>query len=1179
MFNLLTVLNFNQGPQEICYNVLSSLCKNSNYNFGVVISFTSNSIFSAFGVGSEEFNKFNLNDLVFDELTILSPDDSKFPAINDLFATLNVKTAVAFPLFDSGMVIGICLLFSQSLAPVDNSLQKVTYEASLVMSMAIGQAGQQSNDPVDDCTLVENLPAMVWRSNTSGKMYYFNNSWLQFTGKTLEEEVADGWSKDVVHPHDFDAVVHNYLGSLKSRTPFRLEYRMRRFDGEYRWVADYGNACYDAAGEFVGYIGFCYDITEEKKVAQAIQDRTEVYRSLFKNNHAVMLLIEPETGRIVDANPAASKYYGYPREELQQKKIQDINALSEQETKEEMQLAFEHKRNHFSFQHYLANGELRDVEVYSGPIKHKNKQILYSIVHDVTEKKQAIVELKNWSRENQRLANNIRLLLDSSGEGIIGVDRLGKCTFINRAACEMLQFNEDELLGKEIHSAIHHTLPDGSPYDIHNCPMQHTLYSGEVETVENEVLWRKDGTPLYVRYSSCPMIEHEVIAGTVITFSDISEQKEMIAALEESEEFARSIADGLSAQVLVLDDKGDIIMANKTWKKQYYRRYPDAQEVNYIGRNYLELAGSVPGDLNKHGVLLAQGLRRVLRGELDEYTLEYPEQEKGDVRWYLARGRVFSGKGQAIVTHEDVTEIIRSREAAEAANKAKSQFLANMSHEIRTPLNAIIGMSDLLHEQPLTEEQGKFVQILRTAGDHLLSLINNVLDMARIAHGHLKLEESEFDLVSLVEDTLEFMSVSAHQNNLEINGHFSSGFTRKRIGDANRLRQVLVNLIGNAIKFTEKGEVTLRVREQEQGQVIIELSDTGIGIPADRLESIFKDFAQVETSSAKNYGGTGLGLAISQKLAKLMGGAIIASSEVGKGSTFTLTAQLQAVPEQQETEPQLATLLDGPVLIIDDNSTNRVILRELLMGQGLEVADVENGSVGLEELARARATHNPYQLILLDRWMPGMDGFQVAEAIINNGYADQAPIMMLTSNQKLADVERCRSLGISSYLSKPIKRDDLYGAIKNVVAGRGQKSKLRSIEEIPAPGVVGKKRLLVADDSPDNLLLVQRFLQDSNLVVDVVEDGVQAVAQFKKNNYDLVLMDVQMPNMDGLTATAAIRKWEAAHDKPATPIIALTAYAFQEDIEMCLASGCDAHLSKPVKKDTLLKFITKWLAG
>ncbi|MTI94634.1 MAG: PAS domain S-box protein [Firmicutes bacterium] len=1169
MFNLLTGLNFNQRPQALCREVISSLCNNTDFDSGVVIDFTNNSVFCSQGISPSQIYKLDFEELAFDEFTVLSA--ASHPAgLDEFFVDLKVKTAVAFPLYNSGVIVGVCVLLSQAPVSDAESLQQAAKEASLVMSMALTRAGEQAEDPVFDCTLVENLPAMVWRSDNNGKMYYFNQSWLVFTGRTLEEEVADGWTKGVIHPDDFDTVIENYIGSLESRKPFRLEYRMRRHDGEYRWVADYGNACYNAAGDFAGYIGFCYDITEEKEAAQVIQNRHDVYRSLFKNNHAVMLLIDPETGRIVDANPAACKYYGYTKEELRDKKIQDINALSEAEVKQEMQRAAKFKRNHFSFQHYLANGELRDVEVYSGPIKHKNQEVLYSIIHDVTEEKRAIEELKMRSRENQRLANNVRLLLDSSGEGIIGVDHQGRCIFANQAACNMLQYTEGELLGKEMHITLHHSYPDGSDYPLKQCPIRGTLYTGKNVFIEDEVLWRKDGWAIDVRYSSCPMIENDIITGAVITFSDISEQKEMIAALEESEEFARSIANGLSAQVLVLDEDGNIIMANKVWQKQYYRRYSDASETDFIGRNYPDLC------MQQVGLTGAKGIQRVLRGEQEEFTLEYAEELETETRWYFARVREFLGNGRVIVTHEDITEIVRSREAAEAANAAKSQFLANMSHEIRTPLNAIIGMTDLLWEQPMTAEQKKFVHVLRTAGDHLLSLINNVLDMARIEHGHLKLEESEFDLVSLVEDTLEFMAVSAHQKDLELNSHIPNDLARKRIGDANRLRQVLVNLIGNAIKFTEQGEVTLRVREGDTGHVSFELSDTGIGIPADKLENIFKDFAQVETSAKRNYGGTGLGLTISRRLAKLMGGTIVAKSEVGKGSTFTLTVHLPSLP-QEDPAPALTACLDGPVLIIDDNSTNRVIVRELLAGQGVEVAEAENGSDGLKELARARAANNPYQLIVLDRWMPGMDGFQVAESIIDKGYAEQAPIMMLTSNQKLTDVERCRAMGISTYLSKPIKRNELFGAIKKVVTGNGQTSEVLDSAETAAPDVAGEKRLLLVDDSPDNLLLMQRFLQDADLIVDVGEDGVQAVDMFKKNKYDLVLMDIQMPNMDGLEATATIRQWEATHDMQPTPVIALTAYAFQEDIDKCLAAGCDAHLAKPVKKDKLLKFIADWL--
>ncbi|MGI6364443.1 MAG: response regulator [Bacillota bacterium] len=917
-------------------------------------------------------------------------------------------------------------------------------------------------------------------------------------------------------------------------------------------------------------------IGQSAEHAEVKANYNEAYWSMFKNTNAVMLLIDPETGRIVDANPAACRYYGYTRTEFQEKRIQDINQMSEAEVRQEMQLAAENIRNHFAFKHRLANGELRDVEVYSGPINFNDTQVLYSIVHDVTEKNQAMEKLKESNHENQRLADNIHLLLNSSGEGIIGVDHLGRCTFVNRAACNMLQYTEEELLGKEIHVIIHHTSADGSERDIHGCPMQRTLTTGEGMVDNDEILWRKDGAPLNVRYSCCPMKENSTVVGAVITFTDITEQKAMIASLAESVELARSVAEGLSGQILVLDEDGRIIMANRAWQREYYRRYPDAAQINYLGRNYLELCESVPGELNKVGRLLAQGLREVISGKREQYDLEYKEDLSEETRYYLARVAPLSGKGRVIVTHEDLTKIVRSREVAEKASMAKSNFLACMSHEIRTPLNAIIGVGDLLFEQPLSEEQMDFVRLLRSAGNHLLSLVNNILDMSQIESCQFVLEETAFDLTAMVEDTLEFMAFPAHRKGLEVNVHFPGDFTPARYGDANRLQQVLVNLLGNAIRFTEQGEITLRVWERDSSEMVFELSDTGAGIPEDKLERIFMDFPQAEPADAAKDDYTNLGLPISLKMAEAMQGTIEVRSEVGKGSVFTLTVRLPISSHGQEEKPKPAVNLQGPVLIIDDNATCREILRELLDGQGTEVAVAPDGPSGLAELLRAQNANAPYQVVLEDRWLPGMDGFQVAESIKSMEIANLTLVMMLTTNQKIADVERCQALGIPFYLSKPVRRDELFRVIQLVSAGKVPVP--QASEPVNTDDSEVQKRILVAEDSPDNQMLMRHFFKNTKYSIEIAENGIQAVEKVKQARYDLILMDIQMPNMDGLTATATIRKWEAEQNQPATPIIALTAYAFQEDIDMCLQAGCDAHLSKPVKKAELLELVAGWLA-
>jgi len=555
----------------------------------------------------------------------------------------------------------------------------------------------------------------------------------------------------------------------------------------------------------------------------------------------------------------------------------------------------------------------------------------------------------------------------------------------------------------------------------------------------------------------------------------------------------------------------------------------------------------------------------------------------------LATSSIPTDRGYGFsVIMRDITErkqmdraLIDSREAALAASRAKSEFLSTMSHEIRTPMNAILGMTELLAETELQADQRHYLEVMAANGNALLNLINSILDLARIESGRLQIEKAEFDLGDLIDQTISSFGVSAHGKGLELAARIAPGVPDRLIGDPLRLRQVLVNLLGNAIKFTELGQVVLEIDlapAQVPGVLLFTVADTGIGIPADKLQSLFASFTQVDSSTTRKYGGSGLGLAIAQRLVTMMGGQITLQSVLNQGSKFSFTIQFDlASPVFAPGKEVGSSLVGSRVLVVDDNQINRLIAREMVTSCGAEVSESESGEKALAAVHQAWSSGRPFKIILLDMRMPGMDGLEVARRICDDHLPVEPLILMLSSDDLKPQIERLRELKLDAYLVKPITRKEMFEAIHRVLQDSNRKG-ARPMPQRSAPqpannsnGNVPKGRLLVAEDSPDNRLVISAYLRKEPYEIDFAANGSLAVERFRAQSYDLVLMDIQMPEMDGLEATRLIRQWESAHDLGHTPVIALTASVLAEDVAKAFAAGCDRHLSKPIKRGVLIE--------
>jgi len=819
--------------------------------------------------------------------------------------------------------------------------------------------------------------------------------------------------------------------------------------------------------------------------------------------------------------------------------------------------------------------------------KEKTKE---QLIAELQEMRQRILDLERAELEQERTQEKLRkceeklkTVFESANDEICYTHIDGTVLDVNHKIEDIFGYKAEEVIGKN-----YAEFPILSPEDFQKSA---EIVSDIVEGKPGRVLefegFRKDGTRVTIEVNSKLVKEGGEIKGFLNIIRDITERSKAKEALRASEQ---RLSFHVQQAPLAFIEWNTNLEASD-WNPSAERMFGYSKE-EAIGRHATELI--VP-EHNKDLVDFDWSELAKLQGGVRSATPNVTKDGRTIVcQWYNTPlidedGRVIGLASLA----EDITERTQweeelkgAKEAAEASDKAKSEFLATMSHEIRTPMNGVIGMTGLLLESELSHEQREYVETIRTSSDSLLSIINDILDFSKIEAGQLDLELLDFDLRTTVEDVIDMLAVRADGKDLEFSCLVYPDVPSLVRGDPGRLRQILTNLAGNAIKFTDKGEVFVRVTVREESDTHIEVwfgvTDTGIGIPQGSLNRLFKSFSQLDASTTRKYGGTGLGLAVSKQLAEMMGGEIGVESQEGKGSTFWFTVVLEKQPGARKSEIVVPEDIRGArLLVVDDNATNRLVLRELLRSWGCRFEETADGPQALDRLGRAVAEDDPFRIALVDMQMPDMDGKTLGEKIKADAALRDTLLVMLTSVGRRGDAAKLKEVGFAAYLIKPIKKSQLYDCLVTVLGLDSTHSREPSRPIITRHSLKEDKKrricILVAEDNAVNQKVALRILEKIGFRADAVADGREAVEALERIPYDLVLMDVQMPEMNGFEATRMIRDPRSRVLRHDIPIIAMTAHALKGDRERCLDAGMDDYLTKPVTAFALSDVLEKHL--
>jgi PAS domain S-box-containing protein len=934
-------------------------------------------------------------------------------------------------------------------------------------------------------------------------------------------------------------------------------------------------------GKIIGVATILRDITEERARERKTVESEARLRGFLEYSNTVMFMKDTDR-RMTLVNRRYEEFFGTPAEKIIGNRIgnwisEEGAAIAELQDRRVVETG-QPVSHEIDF--VRADGAVRTVLSEKFPVFGPDGKLLEigGINTDITFLKQKEHESEQARMSAERAEQRLMAFLNHSMSTVYMKGTDLRITLVNRAMEQHFGRTADELVGATARDFMPKAVAD--EIETIECEI---LRTGEPMSMETDLV-RNDGEKRSFVLEKFPIFSAtgEVVGiGGIST--DITEAKEKSRAIVESEARLKAFLDHAPFMTILSAPDRTLINVNREYETFFGVRNADV--VGLRDRPWL------PVEFQQ--LYVGEQKEIMCPGTIIERTIEMPNA--GGVPRLLRQTKfpivLRDGTVVAVGTIMiDVTEqkeyerdLERARDDAEAANRAKSAFLANMSHEIRTPMNGVLGMADLLSTSALSKDQQRLLNTIRRSGEALLGVINNVLDVSRIEAREFRLDETRFDLHELVAEAVDLFAESSSAKGVEIAHHIGRDVPAFVIGDDIRLRQVLINLVGNAIKFTAEGEVVVRLTRlggpDAAPQVRFEISDTGIGIPADKRAALFDAFKQVDDSITRKYGGSGLGLSIAQHIVTLMGGRIDVDSEPGAGSTFAFTIAMTTARERENRpEGDNAALVGRRILIVDDNATNREIFADFASGWRMDHESADGGETALARLFAARDAGRPFDVAVIDIVMPGMGGLELARRVRSERRLDGTRLVAMTSFNWDRDSAHSRESGFSHFVTKPVRRREIAALLRSILGeSDGVPAEAEGVAEGAPPALLRNATVLIAEDNPVNLEIAQQYLEREGCRVVTASDGNEAVAAFAESSFDLVLMDVQMPELDGIEATRMIREAEARTGRRRTPVIAATAHAFREDREKCILAGMDDFLSKPFTRKDLLPLLDRWL--